>query len=223
MYFQLQHGLIVSCQALEDEPLHSSYIMSKMALAAKAGGAVGVRANGGPDIKKIKEEIDLPVIGLVKRNYKNSQVYITPTLKEVKEIVAAGADIIAMDATDRIRPGDHTLEELYAEIRKRFPKLTLMADISTYDEGYSAYQLGFDIVATTLSGNTLETNHHPKPNLQLVDEMVNRFDIPVIAEGGIWEPADLQTAFNDGAFACIIGSAITRPQEITKRFVNHIK
>ncbi|WP_174614600.1 N-acetylmannosamine-6-phosphate 2-epimerase [Virgibacillus ihumii] len=220
---RLKSGLIVSCQALSDEPLHSSYIMSRMAVAAQEGGAVGIRANSGADIQKIKGEVNLPVIGIVKRVYEDSPVFITPSMDEVDEIVHAGADIIALDATNRMRPGNMNLKQFYSRIRKCYPDVLLMADISTFEEAVAAYQLGFDIVATTLSGNTPETKVHPLPDLLLVKKMVQNLDIPVFAEGGIWEPADMQTAFDYGAHTCIIGSAITRPQLITRRFVNHIQ
>lgn len=223
VFKRLQHGLVVSCQALEDEPLHSPYIMSKMALAAKEGGAVGIRANGGADIKRIKVEVDLPIIGIVKRHYKNSSVFITPTMGEVEEVVEAGADIIATDATHRIRPNKGDLQDFFKEIKERYPAVPLMADISTFEEAVTAYEIGFDLVATTLSGYTEYTVDHPRPNLSLVRKMTKHLEVPVVAEGGIWEPDDMQTAFEYGVFTCIIGSAITRPQEITRRFVESIR
>ena len=220
---KIKDGLIVSCQALEDEPLYSSFIMSKMANAAKEGGAVGIRANSYVDIKAIKEAVDIPVLGLVKRNYSDSKIYITPTMKEVAEIVEAGADVVAVDATHRLRPQGKTLEKFYHEIRQQYPDIILMADISNYEEGVKAEELGFDIVSTTLSGYTEYTENNKLPNYELLSSLAQKLTIPVIAEGGIWTPEELKKLMSLGAFAAVIGTAITRPREITKRFVSIIK
>lgn len=219
---KLKGELVVSCQALADEPLHSSYIMSKMAVAAKLGGAVGIRANGYEDILAIKQEVDLPVFGIVKRDYPDSKVYITATMKEVDELVKAGAEIIAVDATDQLRPNGQTLDEFYFEIKKKYPDQLLMADISTFEEGIKAYKLGFDLVATTLAGYTSYTESDALPNVKLVQSLAEVLDIPVMAEGGYWRTEDLEEALLAGAHACIVGSAITRPMEITKRFVSSL-
>lgn len=219
---KLRGGLIVSCQALAEEPLHSSYIMSRMAVAAKLGGAVGIRANGYEDITAIKEQVDLPVIGIVKRDYADSAIYITATMKEVKEVVDAGAEIVALDATNQLRPNAQTIAEFYEEIRKEYPNVLLMADVSTFEEGLQASELGFDLVATTLSGYTDYTKDVNLPNTDLVKSLVERMDTPVMAEGGYWTVEHLEEAMTSGAHACIIGSAITRPMEITKRFVSSL-
>jgi N-acylglucosamine-6-phosphate 2-epimerase len=226
---QLRGGLIVSCQALEDEPLHSSYIMSRMAYAAMLGGACGIRANGAEDIAAIRGAVKLPVIGIVKRVYGDSDIYITPTVKEADEIAAAGAEIISMDATARVRPGGVTLDSLVEYVRRRYPGVMLMADISDYDEGENAVRLGFDIISTTMCGYTPYTKGESLPALELVRKLsrLNGVAAPdgvkVIAEGGIWSPDDLRAAFGAGAFAAVVGTAITRPREITRRFVDSIK
>ena len=155
----LPQGLIVSCQALPDEPLHSSFIMSKMALAAYQGGAVGIRANTKEDILAIKREVNLPVIGIVKRDYVNSDVFITATSKEVDELIASGCDVIALDATKQTRPKE-TLSELVDYIRQHAPNVEIMADISTLDEAQQADKLGFDYIGTTLRGYTSYTKGH---------------------------------------------------------------
>ncbi|WP_078429098.1 N-acetylmannosamine-6-phosphate 2-epimerase [Alkalihalobacterium alkalinitrilicum] len=222
VFEQLKGGLIVSCQALADEPLHSSYIMSKMAVAAKRGGAVGIRANSYEDIVEIKKEVNLPVIGIVKRDYDDSEIYITPTIQEVEEVARAGAEIVALDATNRIRPNGRMLEDFYQEVREKFPEILLMADVSTYEEGVYASELGFDLVATTLSGYTPYTNGVELPNIELLKRLATKLDLPVMAEGGYWTTDDLESAVDSGAYACIVGSAITRPMEITKRFVNSL-
>lgn len=220
---KIKGGLIVSCQALEDEPLHSSYIMSRMAYAAKLGGASGIRANSCEDIKAIKEAVDLPVIGIIKEVYEDSDVYITPTMKEMDKLVSTGVEIIATDATKRIRPEGITLDKFYIEVRKKYPDILLMADISNYDEGVKAQKLGFDLVGTTLSGYTEYTKGTSFPNFKLIKELSNNLKIPVVAEGGIWNPEDLKKAFDLNAFTAVVGTAITRPREITRRFVNSIK
>ncbi|MDJ0331921.1 N-acetylmannosamine-6-phosphate 2-epimerase [Planococcus sp. S3-L1] len=219
---KLKGGLIVSCQALEDEPLHSSYIMSRLAVAAQEGGAVGIRANSYEDITAIKQLVDLPVIGIVKRDYDDSNVFITATLKEVEEVVKSGAEIIALDATNQLRPNGQSLDEFYEEIRNVFPAVLLMADISTFEEGIKANELGFDLIATTLSGYTAYTKDQVLPNTDLIKSLSEAIDTPVMAEGGYWKPEELEQAMSYGAHACIVGSAITRPREITKRFVSSL-
>ena len=151
---QVRGGLIVSCQALEDEPLHSSYIMSRMAYAAMLGGAVGIRANTIADIEEIKKEVPLPMIGIIKAEYPDSEVYISPTVKEISALAECQVSIIATDATKRVRPGGRTLEEFFSEVRKKYPNQLFMADCSDYDEAMAAAELGFDIVGTTLRGYT---------------------------------------------------------------------
>jgi N-acylglucosamine-6-phosphate 2-epimerase len=149
---KIKGGLIVSCQALEDEPLHSSLIMGRMALAAKMGGAVGIRANTVEDIKEIRTMVDLPIIGIIKEVYDNSGIYITPTMKEVEKLINSDADIIAFDATLRKRPDDTKIEDIIRAI-KAAGKIP-MADISTFEEGIAAEKAGVEIVSTTLSGYT---------------------------------------------------------------------
>lgn len=213
----LQGGLIVSCQALPGEPLCGPKFMSAMAVAAQAGGAVGLRANGGPDIEAIKRVTTLPLIGIVKRDYPTSPVYITPTMAEVDEIVEAGADILAADATQLTRPDGSTFLEFVAAIRKRH-RILIMADVSTREEGHQAQEAGVDLVSTTLSGYTPYSQQIEGPDFTLLAELAQRLTVPVIAEGRISTPEECQMAFDLGAFATVIGSAITRPQEIVRRF-----
>ena len=218
----LPRGLIVSCQALENEALHSSYIMSRMAVAAKQGGAVGIRANSKKDIIEIKKAVNLPIIGILKKVYGTSNVYITPTMEEVSEIVESGAEIIAVDVTKRERPDGKTLDALIKEIRIKFPEIYLMADVSDYEEGVKAAELGFDLVSTTLSGYTEYTENTQLPDINLIKKLSENIDVPVIAEGGIWTIEDSKNAYSSGAYALVVGSAITRPQLITKRFAESI-
>lgn len=218
-----QKGCIVSCQALEEEPLYSSEIMAAMAKAAEQGGAVGIRANTPVDIRAIKQVTSLPVIGLYKQNYPDSEVYITPTMKEIREIVEAGADIVALDATKQSRPNGVTLEELVQKIRQEFPSTLILADVSIFEEGVKAMDLGVDLVSTTLSGYTPYSPQQKEPDLELVGQLAALKRTPVLAEGRIWTVEQCQESLRRGAYAVIIGSAITRPQEITKRFVHSIE
>ncbi len=220
---QLQHGLIVSCQALSSEPLYSSFIMGRMALAAFQGGAVGIRANTPSDIAEIKKTVDIPVIGLYKVDYSDSEIYITPTMKEIDALVEVGPEIIAMDATDRIRPGNETLDRLFYRAKEKYPDQIFMADTSCYEEGLKAKELGFDIVGTTMSGYTDYTKEAEIPNFELIKRYVDSLDIPIIAEGGIWTPEQLKEALELGVWAAVVGTAITRPKDITERFVNMIQ
>lgn len=220
---QIRGGLIVSCQALPSEPLHSSYIMGRMAFAAMQGGAVGIRANTPEDIREIKKAVTLPVLALYKQDYADSPIYITPTEKEIELLMAEEPEVVAMDATDRIRPGNVTLNEFFHKIRMKYPNQLFMADCATYEEGVHAQELGFDIVSTTLCGYTEKTMGVPLPNLKLVKRLADKLTIPVIAEGGIWEVEDLKSAMKTNAFAAVIGTAITRPREITNRYVQAIQ
>lgn len=220
---QIKGGLIVSCQALENEPMHSSFIMGRFAKAAEMGGAVGIRANTEEDIAEIKRVVSLPVIGIVKRDYPGSEVYITPTMKEVDEVVRGGAEICALDATKRTRPEGLTLAGFVREIRKKYPALLLMADTSGFEEMKEAETLGFDFIGTTMRGYTEDTRGVGIPDFDLIRRAAEELHTPIIAEGGIWEPAQLSLALSSGAYAAVIGGAITRPQNITKRFVDAIR
>ena len=216
----LKGKLIVSCQALPHEPLHSSFIMGRMALAAKEGGAYGIRANTKEDIAEIQARVDLPVIGIVKRDYEDSKVYITPTMREINELMEVKPDIIALDATHSLRPGGRTLDEFYREIRKSYPEQLLMADCSTVEEALHADQLGFDFIGTTLVGYTdqsrdlkIESN-----DFEIIRQIVEKVKHRVIAEGNINTPEKAKRVIELGAFSVVVGSIITRPQLITKSF-----
>lgn len=157
MVGEIKKHLIVSCQALEDEPLHSSLIMSRMAVAAMQGGAKGIRANSVKDIEAIKKAVPLPVIGIIKRDYKESDVYITPTYEDVDHLARVGCDIIAMDATISTRPGCISLDTFFKKVKEKHPKQLFMADCSTVEEAVHADELGFDFVGTTLVGYTSQS------------------------------------------------------------------
>ncbi|MFQ6794149.1 MAG: N-acetylmannosamine-6-phosphate 2-epimerase [Thomasclavelia sp.] len=219
---QLKGKLIVSCQALPDEPLHSSYIMSKMAIAAKVGGAAGIRAQSVDDINEIMKVCDLPLIGIIKRNYEDSEVFITATKKEVAQLLTTNCQIIALDATCRKRPNNEKCADLVEMIHEH--NRLAMADCSTYEECLKAQEMGFDIVSTTLCGYTSYSKNIDGPNFELLKKCVDTLTVPVIAEGKINTPEDLQRVFDYcGVFSAVVGGAITRPQQITERFVKVLK
>jgi len=213
--------LIVSCQALPDEPLHSSFIMGRMALAAKEGGAVAIRAQSSADINEIKAVTGLPVIGLIKRNYDDSPIYITPTLVEVEDLLSTDCEMIALDMTDRKRPGNEKAETLVERIHEA--GRMVLADISTYEEGVKASAIGADAISTTLSGYTPYSPQLTGPDVDLVRKLSRDLEIPVFAEGRINVPEDIKAVMEVGAYAPIVGSAITRPQLITAKFAKAIQ
>lgn len=215
----IKNQLIVSCQALQDEPLHSSYIMGRMAKAASLGGAKGIRANSVEDIKEIKTVVDLPIIGIIKKDSVGSDVFITPTMKEVDELCNVGVEIVAMDATNRMRPDGKTISEVFPSIKEKYPEQLFMADCSCYEDAKIAYELGFDFIGTTLSGYTKETSGRSLPDFELIEQLVQNIPVPIISEGGIWTPEQLAKISELGVHTAVVGTAITRPFEITKRFV----
>lgn len=222
MLNSIKGGLIVSCQALEDEPLHSSYIMGRMAKAALMGGAIGIRANSPEDCIEIKKLVDLPMIAIYKKVYGNFEVFITPTIKEVKALLPADPEIIAVDATNRERPDGKSLKEFYDEIRQAYDGL-IMADISSLEEAVEAERIGFDIISTTLSSYTDYTAHRPKPDIELIQSLKSILKVPIIAEGNIDSPGNAGDCLKAGAWSVVVGGAITRPQLITKKFVDFLK
>lgn len=217
----IKGGLIVSCQALKEEPLFSSFIMGRMALAAKEGGARAIRAQGIEDIIEIKKVTNMPIIGLIKKSYSDSEIYITPTFKEVKALVESKCcEMIALDLTHRKRPNSENVKDLIKYIHQN--NILVMADISTYEEGLEAQDLGVDCVSTTLSGYTSYSRQGKGPDLDLVKLLSNDLKIPVIAEGRIHSPSDLKKVYECGAYSAVVGGAITRPKEITERFIDEI-
>ncbi len=222
---RIKGQLIVSCQALPSEPLYveEKSIMYLMARAAKQAGSPCIRTSSIRDVLAIKEETDLPVIGIVKIVYDGYDSYITPTMKEVDELYAADADIIALDCTMRKRGDGTTINEFIAQIKEKYPDAVLMADISTYEEGVNAWKCGVDFVGTTLSGYT---DYSPKvdgPDVQLVKKLSETIDVPVIAEGKVHYPDEAVQMLEAGAYAVVVGGAITRPLEIATRFINRVK
>ncbi len=218
---RLRGGLVVSCQALPHEALFGADIMARLAVAAQAGGAVGIRANSPADIAAIRAVTDLPLIGLSKVDVPSFDVYITPTLADALAVSQAGADIIALDATARPHP-----EGLTADFLRRVREETgkpVLADISTEDEALDAQEAGADFISTTLSGYTPYSPQSAEPDLDLVRRLAAVLTIPLIAEGRIATPEQARATLDAGAWAVVVGGAITRPQQITERFVRAVR
>lgn len=222
---QLKGKLIVSCQALPEEPLHSSFIMGRMALAAKEGGAAGIRANTREDIREIQSQVDLPVIGIVKQNYEGCDVYITPTMKEVDQLVEVKPEIIALDATEAERPGGLPLDEFFHQIKEKYPEQLWIADCSTVEEALHADELGFDFIGTTLVGYTKQSRDLKieANDFEVLRTILDQVKHPVIAEGNVNTPEKARRVLELGAYSVVVGSAITRPQLITKSFTEALK
>lgn len=214
--------LIVSCQALPDEPLHSSFIMGRMAKAAMEGGALGIRANTPEDIMEIRKNVDLPVIGIWKKDYTDSKVYITPTMEEIDGLVKTGTEIIALDATADLRPEGKSLDDFYAQIREKYPDQLLMADCSTVEEALHADELGFDFIGTTLVGYTEQSrgSRIEENDFQIIREILEKVSHPVVAEGNINTPQKAKRVIELGCYCVVVGSIITRPQVITRGFAS---
>ena len=220
----LKNKVVVSVQAMPDEPLYKEDCMIAMMQSVVSGGADGLRVAGARDVKNAKALFDLPVIGITKPDKlpDNWQevVYITPSINDVEALIEAGADIIAFDGTSR--PRECPLEDIINEIHNA--DRLAMADIATLNEGLNCEKLGVDIISTTLSGYTQETlTNSDEPDFELLEQLVAQTKLPVILEGKIWEPHQVKKAFELGAHCVVIGSAITRPQLITKRFIGLAK
>lgn len=218
MLMTIAGGLIVSCQAAGENPLTGAHFMSAMAEAAVMGGAVGIRANGPDCVGAIRERVTGPIIGLYKQEHPGSDVYITPTWDSAREIIGAGADIVAIDATPRPRPDGEDLADLIRKIHAA-GKL-VMADISTFDEGVQAARLGADLVGTTLSGYTPYSPQHSGPDFTLIEQLAKQPGVNVIAEGRFFAPEEVNKAIELGAHAVVVGTAITNPWKTTERFVS---
>ena len=216
---QLRHGLIVSCQAKTGSPLRDSKMMAAMARAAEQAGAAGIRADGPADIAAIRAVVKIPIIGIYKQELPGTDVYITPTLESAQAVIAAGADLVALDATVRPRPGDVTAADMIRLCQTELG-IPVMSDVSTVAEGITAAEAGADLVATTLVGYTLYSHHLSPPNFELIRELVLAMATPVVVEGHISTPAEARRALDLGAYAVVVGAAITQPDQITRHFVD---
>ena len=225
--FSIMKGtIIVSCQATPGEPLYmrDQSMMYLMARAAKQAGAKMIRTSSVRDIVEIKEETGLPVIGLIKREYPGYQGRITMTMREVDECMEAMADIVSIDCTDCERGDGLTPPEFLRQVKAKYPNIIIMADCATLEEAVAAYEAGADLVGSTMNGYTPQTAHcKGDPNYELVEQMVAKLPCPVIAEGRVHTPEQARRMLELGAWAVVVGGAITRPLEIATRFMNAVK
>lgn len=215
---QVKNGLIVSCQALDEEPLHGPMLMAAMARAAALGGAVAIRTNGYQEVEVIKKITGLPVIGLKKVVNSEEEMCITPTFAHAKALALAGAGMVAVDVRQN-RPFGEPVEALLPKIRQELG-VAVLADCQTLEDAKNAQRIGVDAVAPTFGFGTNSIG--TEPDFALLKAMI-KLGLPVIAEGGFWEPQQVVKAFELGCWSVVVGSAITRPLEITKRFVQALK
>ncbi|MDO8586630.1 MAG: N-acetylmannosamine-6-phosphate 2-epimerase [Armatimonadota bacterium] len=220
---QINHGIIVSCQSEGDDPFNRPEYIALFARAAEMGGACGIRAREAGNIRAVRAAVSLPVIGITKGGFPDGSVLITPDFDDVQAVIDAGAAIVAVDATQRIRPNGLSGKEFVAEIKKRWD-VPLMADISTLEEGLAAEEAGADVIGTTLAGYTPYTkkSSEDEPDWELLGALCSRAKAPVVAEGRIWTPDQAREAFELGAYAVVVGTAITRPRVVTRRFVEAV-
>lgn len=217
---KLKHGLIVSCQAEEGDPFNQPDLLAKFAEAAQLGGAVGIRAQGVENLKAIRSVVDIPLIGIIEGHFENGWICVTPDFKDVDAIIQSGADIVALDCTPRRRPNGMDGVEFFDDVREKYD-IPLMADVSTFDEGVRAAEMGADLIATTLAGYTEYTEKFlaDHPDFDLIERIARAVKVPVISEGRVWNPDHAKESLHRGAYSVVVGSAIARPQVMTRKFV----
>lgn len=213
---KLRGGLVVSCQAYPGEPMLDPRTMAQVAAAVVAGGAVAIRGKGLEDLRLMRAVVDVPIVGIVKVG--DEGVYITPTLDDCLAVAATGVEIVALDGTQRPRPDGRTLAETIAGLKERYPDVLVMADCGSLGDLEAARDAGADILGTTLAGYTGERPRTPGPDWELVDQAVALGSHPVMVEGRIHTPEDAGEAIRRGAWAVCVGTAITHPTSLTRRF-----
>ena len=218
----IRRGLVVSCQLDRSEPLHTPQHCALFAQAASMGGAAGIRADGLENIKEIRATVRLPIIGCIRTSYHDDVPLSTPTLDDVEALIRVGADVVAIDATSRQRPGMTVSGlDILESARRRYPSAHLLADISSVVEARAAADRGADAVSTVMFGRTPDTFESAgilENNLDLIREIAAEIDLPIFAEGFIWSPDDARSAIDAGAWGVIVGGAITRPRILTRLF-----
>ena len=221
---QLKQGVIVLCHAEGDEPFNFPDYIAAFARAAEMGGAAGIRVQGVDNVLSVRKAVNLPIIGIIRGNYPDGWALITPDVSDVVDLVEAGADLVALDATGRVRPNGMDGMSFLNLVRRR-TDVPIIADISTLEEGIRASELGADLIATTLSGYTPYTEDLVDnfPDFNLIERLTAEIQTPIIAEGRIWSPSEAAHAIKCGAYAVVVGSAITRPRVITQRFAEVLK
>jgi N-acylglucosamine-6-phosphate 2-epimerase len=217
----LEGRIVVSCQAGPESPLNAPHLLAALAQSAELGGAAGFRVDRPENVAAVRAVSNLPILGINKIHVPGYDVFITPTFESARAVVEAGANLVGLDGTGRDRPNGEELGEIIWRLHQEC-NVPVMADISTVEEGLTAADLGADLVATTLAGYTPYSSTCPGPAFDVLEGLVAATDVPVVVEGRIWTVEDVRTCFELGAYALVIGSAITVPQFITQRFVDAI-
>jgi N-acylglucosamine-6-phosphate 2-epimerase len=214
---KIKGGLIVSCQAAPDSPLNRPKTIAALAAAAEGQGAVGVRIDGAANIRAVRAAIEETIIGIEKLRAAGAPVYITPTLQSARRVIRAGADVVALDCTSRPRPKGEMLPQIITALKKR-GNVVIMGDVATVEDGVAAKEMGVDLVATTLCGYTAETKDCAGPAFSLLRELTRKLGIPVVLEGRVRTPDDVRKAFDLGAHAVVVGTAITNVEWLVQSF-----
>ncbi len=217
----IQHGIIVSCQAPPESPLNAPHMIAALARTAEMGGAIGFRVDRPENVAAVRAASALPIIGIYKIHSPGSDIYITPTYASAEAVVKAGANLVAIDATGRPRASGETFAEIVRSVHENLD-IPIMADVGTTEQGLRALDDGADVIATTMATSDPYGKPEDGPAIHIVADLVKICDRPIIVEGQVWTVENVRMCFEAGAYAVVIGSAITAPQLITRRFVGAI-